>query len=84
VRAAPIGDIAALHEEASRRGLVFHMHLEEQPREIEDCLRHEHRTPMALVNERLAVDPRFTAVHCTHTAAADMEAFLGAGGNVCL
>ena len=29
-------------------------------------------------------DAPFTAVHCTHTADADMERFLAAGGTVCL
>ncbi len=84
IRAADIDDIAALHAEAERRGLVFHMHVEEQPREIEECLARYGRTPMALLNERLEITPRFTAVHCTHTAAADMVEFLDAGGTVCL
>lgn len=84
VRAVPIEDIEALHEESIRRGLVFHMHVEEQPREIEECLAAYSRTPMRLVCERLAVNPRFTSVHCTHTAAADMDDYLDAGGNVCI
>ena len=29
-------------------------------------------------------DAPFTAIHCTHTAKADMERFLAAGGTVCL
>jgi hypothetical protein len=33
IRAAPIEDIVQLHDEAARRGLVFHMHVEEQPRD---------------------------------------------------
>src|SRR5262245_2935028 len=84
IRAAPIEDIAQLHEEATRRGLPFHMHVEEQPEEIEECIAHYGRTPMALVNANLQVNPMFTAVHCTHTAAADMEEYLSKGGNVCI
>lgn len=84
VRAAPIETIAALHEEAGRRHLPFHMHVEEQPREIEDCVHRYGKTPMALLNANLAINPLFTAVHCTHTAAADMDDFLDAGGNVCI
>lgn len=84
IRAASLDEIADLHETATRRHLVFHMHLEEQTREIEACLAAYGKPPMALLNERLAIDPRFTAVHCTHTALSDLEEFLAAGGNVCL
>ena len=84
VRAASLEDLVAVHEEALRRGLVFHMHVEEQRKEIEDCLAAYGQTPMALVNERLQVSDRFTSVHCTHSAPADMDRYGAAGGNVCL
>ena len=84
IRAATIDDIQSLHEESIRRGLPFHMHVEEQPQEIEDCVHAYGKPPMALLNEHLAINPMFTAVHCTHTAAADMEEYLSAGGNVCI
>ncbi len=84
IRAADIEDIRALHEEAQRRGLVFHMHVEEQRKEIEDSVGHYDRRPMQLLNERLQIDNRFTAIHCTHTDSTDMALFLAAGGNVCI
>ncbi|MCH8316215.1 MAG: amidohydrolase family protein, partial [Planctomycetes bacterium] len=84
IRAADIEDIRALHEEAHRRGLVFHMHVEEQRKEIEDCVGHYDRRPMQLLNERLQIDNRFTAIHCTHTDSTDMASYLAAGGNVCI
>ena len=84
IRAAPIEDISALHQESIRRGLPFHMHVEEQPLEIEECLAVYGKTPMALLNEHLDINPLFTAVHCTHTAAADLEEYMAAGGNVCI
>lgn len=84
VRAASLEDLAAVHAEACRRRLVFHMHVEEQRKEIADCLAAYGKTPMALVNERLEVSERFTAVHCTHSAPEDMDRFGAAGGNVCL
>ncbi len=84
IRAADIQDIAALHEEAHRRGLVFHIHVEEQRKEIEDCVGHYARRPMQLLNERLQIDDRFTAIHCTHTDHGDMASYLAAGGNVCI
>ncbi len=84
IRAADIEDIRALHEEAQRRRLVFHIHVEEQRKEIKDCVAHYDRRPMQLLNERLEIDDRFTAVHCTHTDPSDMTEYLQAGGNVCI
>lgn len=84
IRAVPLDEIVLLRKEAQKRSLPFHMHVEEQPLEIEECLHAYNKPPMALINERLSVDPTFTAVHCTHTAAADMEHYLAAGGNVCI
>ncbi len=84
IRAVAPQEIAALHQESIRRHLVFHMHVEEQTREIEQCVAAYGKPPMAVLNERLEIDPRFTAVHCTHTATADLEAFLASGGNVCI
>ena len=84
VRAAGLDDLVSVHAESVRRGLPFHMHLEEQRLEIEDCRSAYGATPMALLNERLQFDERFCAVHCTHTEPSDMERFLAAGGNVCI
>lgn len=84
IRAASIDDIAALHDESIRRGLIFHMHVEEQAQEVADCVHAYGKPPMALLNERLDINPLFTAVHCTHTAGADIEEYLSAGGNVCI
>lgn len=84
IRAVPLDDLAALHAEARRRGCVFHMHLEEQPAEVEACRKHYHATPMALVNDHLAIDAATTMVHCTHTDVEDMAAYLARGGHVCI
>jgi formimidoylglutamate deiminase len=84
IRAAPIEDIAALREESEHRHMVLHMHLEEQPLEIEECVHAYGKTPMALVNERVDVGPTLTCVHCTHTAGADMDDYLERGGTVCI
>ncbi len=84
MRAAGIDDIAVLHEESKKRGFVFHMHIEEQRKEIEDCITHCNKRPMQLLNERLKIDDAFTAVHCTHTDPDDMKEFLTADGNVCI
>ncbi len=84
IRAAPVEDIEEIHREARRRGLVFHMHVEEQRQEIEQCRTHYRRGPLELLNRRLDIDAGFTAVHCTHSSAEDLAPLLRAGGNVCI
>jgi formimidoylglutamate deiminase len=83
IRAASPDEIAAIHREGTRRGLPVHLHVEEQRREIEECVAAYGRPPMAVILDAVG-EASFTAVHCTHTAGADMARFLGAGGRVCL
>ena len=84
IRAASIEDIAALHVEARRRGLPFHMHVEEQRREVEECMATYGRPPMRVLTDILDIGGNLTAVHCTHTVAEDLKRFLQAGGTVCV
>jgi formimidoylglutamate deiminase len=84
IRAATPAQIAELHTEARRRGMPFHMHVEEQRREIAACRSAYGASPMALLLDALEISDAFTAVHCTHTAPDDLERFTAAGGNVCV
>jgi formimidoylglutamate deiminase len=84
IRAATVEDISSLHAEAQRRGLVFHKHLEEQRREVQECLEAYGRRPMQILNDTLEIDGNLTAVHCTHTLPEDLAEFLRAGGTVCV
>lgn len=84
LRAAGLDDLRAVYDEARRRDLVFHIHVEEQRREIEDALAYYGQRPMQLLLETLGTATDVTAIHCTHTDAEDMERFLAGGGTVCL
>ncbi len=84
LRAASLEDLAAIYDEARRRDLPFHIHVEEQRREIEDVFTFYGQRPMALLLETLGTTTDLTAVHCTHTDAEEMDRFLAAGGTVCL
>ncbi len=84
VRAVDIETIQAIAIGSIQRGMPMHIHLEEQRQEIEACLATHGVTPMALLNDAIEVSPMVTAVHCTHSAPADMEQWLSVGGNVCL
>ena len=84
LRAVPIDIAAELRVEAMQRGLVVHLHLEEQPAEIEDCQAAHGCTPMRLVLGRLRPGPDMTAVHCTHTDPREMAEYAATGAHVCL
>ena len=84
LRAASPLDLAAIYEEARRRDLPFHIHVEEQQREIEDVIAYYGQRPMALLLQTLGTATDLTAVHCTHTDPEEMDRFLSAGGTVCL
>lgn len=84
VRAASLDETAEIHAEARRRGLVFHMHVEEQRQEIEACRQAYGRAPLELLLERLQPGGEFTAIHCTHSTPADLRRLLDAGAQVCL
>jgi formiminoglutamate deiminase len=84
LRAASPDDLAAIYDEARRRDLPFHIHVEEQRREIDEILAFYDRRPMALLLETLGTATDLTAVHCTHTDAEEIDRFLAAGGTVCL
>ncbi|MDZ4830573.1 MAG: formimidoylglutamate deiminase [Phycisphaerae bacterium] len=84
VRAVPIESIERLHAESIRRGVVFHMHLEEVRKEISDCIAAHGKRPAQLLLDRLAIDARFTAVHCTHTSAEDLGRLAATGATMCL
>ncbi|MGH7519016.1 MAG: formimidoylglutamate deiminase [Gemmatimonadales bacterium] len=83
IRAAGPEDIASLYQEASRRGLVFHLHVEEQPKEIDEARAVYGKRPLEILNQTLGRAERVTSVHCTQSEAPDLERYLGNGGGVC-
>jgi len=84
LRAAKVEDLAAIYDEARRRDLPFHIHVEEQRREIDEVIAYYGQRPMALLLETLGTATDITAVHCTHTDPEEMDRYLSMGGTVCL
>ena len=66
VRAVPREWIAELSAHAAQHGLPFHMHVAEQPREIEECVAETGKRPVELLADLGALSERFVAVHATH------------------
>ena len=84
LRAAGLDDLRAVYDEARRRDLVFHVHVEEQRREIQEALTYYGRRPMQLLLDTLGTATDVTAVHCTHTDPEDLERLLAGGGRICV
>jgi len=81
VRACPAEWIRDLAGEAARREVPLHLHVSEQPREVQECMA-EHGVPPVLLLARLgALGPRTTAVHAIHLSDAELRAL--AGVHVC-
>ncbi|WP_437757397.1 formimidoylglutamate deiminase [Sorangium sp. So ce1389] len=68
VRAVPPAWLGEIARYAGERGLMLHMHVAEQPAEIEACLAETGRRPVELLAERGVLSERFVAVHATHLA----------------
>ena len=69
---------------AARRHLPLHMHVAEQPKEIESCLAETGKRPVELLAEHGVLSPSFVAIHATHLTAAEAELLGKAGASVCL
>jgi formimidoylglutamate deiminase len=81
VRAVPIDYLCNVAEFARARALPLHMHVSEQPAEVEACCAEYGLRPVELLHKHGILDERFTAVHAIHIT--DEEAgFLG-GSSVC-
>jgi formimidoylglutamate deiminase len=84
IRAADLDELAAVHAETMRRGLPFHIHVEEQRREITECMKAYGRPPMRVLLDTIGQAEHVTAVHCTHTDPDDRAAFIELGGRICV
>lgn len=84
VRAVPWEEIKLLRRGSRERGQVFHMHVEEVVKEVEECVAAHGRRPMRMVVDDLEPGADFTAIHCTHTSIEDLERFSSSGATACL
>jgi formimidoylglutamate deiminase len=84
VRACPPDWLEAVGEAARREGLVLHVHADEQPREIEDCLAEHGCRPVELLADLGCLGPHTTVVHATHADDHELDLIAEAGACVCV
>jgi formimidoylglutamate deiminase len=83
VRAVPLDYLKTVVEFANSRGLVVHMHVAEQPAEVEACIEEYGRSPVALLDTEGLLSSRFTAVHAIYVTPKAVSAMARARANVC-
>jgi len=83
VRAVPLGDLRQIADYARGRELPLHMHVAEQPAELDACLQEYGLTPVSLLADMGILNERFTAVHAVHISPQEVEQLSIAGAMVC-
>ena len=83
VRACPADWLEELGRYAAAEGLPLHVHADEQPREIEECLAEHGCRPVELLERTGCLGPHTTVVHATHADGAELDLLAAAGARVC-
>ena len=83
VRACPRDWLEELGRYAAEHELPLHVHADEQPREIEECLAEHGLRPIELLDACGCLGPRTTVVHATHADGLELDLLAAAGACVC-
>jgi formimidoylglutamate deiminase len=83
VRACPRDWLEELGRYAAEHELPLHVHADEQPREIEECLAEHGLRPIELLDACGCLGPRTTVVHATHADGHELDLLAAAGARVC-
>jgi formimidoylglutamate deiminase len=84
VRACPADWLEEIGRYAEREGLVLHVHADEQPKEIEECLAEHGVRPIELLARTGCLGPRTTIVHGTHANDAELALLADADARICV
>ncbi len=83
VRACPRDWLEELGRYAAEHELPLHVHADEQPREVEECLAEHGMRPIELLDACGCLGPRTTVVHATHADGRELDLVAAAGAEVC-
>jgi formimidoylglutamate deiminase len=84
VRACPPTWLEEIGRYADEAELPLHVHADEQPREIEECLEEHGVRPIELLDQTRCLGPRTTVVHATHADDRELEVLASASSRVCI
>jgi len=83
VRACSADWLEELGRYAAAEGLPLHVHADEQPREIEECLAEHGLRPIELLDRTGCLGPHTTVVHATHADGRELDLLAAAGARIC-
>mgnify|MGYP001408568189 CR=1 FL=1 len=83
VRAVPIDYVSEITSYARKNGLAIHMHVAEQPGEIEQCVAEYGVRPIELLTRRDVLDASFTCIHAIHITADEIRHLEATKAHVC-
>jgi formimidoylglutamate deiminase len=83
VRACPPEWLEEVGRYAAAEGLPLHVHADEQPREVEECLAEHGVRPVELLERTGCLGPHTTLVHATHADGAELDLIAAAGARIC-
>jgi formimidoylglutamate deiminase len=83
VRACPADWLEEIGRYAAAEGLPLHVHADEQPREIEECLAEHGVRPIELLDRTGCLTAHTTVVHATHADGAELDLVSRAGARIC-
>jgi formimidoylglutamate deiminase len=84
VRACPADALLELGRYALEHDLPLHVHADEQPREIDECLAEHGLRPIELLARQGCLGPRTTVVHATHADGHELDLLREAGSRICV
>jgi formimidoylglutamate deiminase len=84
VRACPRDWLEAIGAYAAEHALVLHIHADEQPREIEECLAEHGMRPIELLHATGCLGSRTTVVHATHADPHELDLLAETGSRICI
>jgi formimidoylglutamate deiminase len=84
VRACPADWLEEIGRYAAAEGLPLHVHADEQPREIEECVAEHGVRPIELLDRTGCLGERTTIVHATHADGTELDLVAPAGARICV
>ena len=83
VRACPSDWLEEIGRYAQEHDLPLHVHADEQPREIDECIDEHGMRPIELLAKTGCLGPRTTIVHATHADDRELDLLADAGARIC-
>jgi formimidoylglutamate deiminase len=83
IRACPPDWLEGVARFAHTESLPLHVHADEQPREIEECLAEHGCRPIELLARTGCLGERTTVVHATHANGPELDLLASTGTTVC-